>query len=748
MLIFQLFIAQPLLCQTLRNEGKLNVTGGYLVISGNYQNESTGGITLDGIITVSGNWTNNGLGNVIASPGTNGEVIFNGTNQTIGGTGTTGVFDFEKLTINSGSITQVEAGKGVTTYGTATFTNPLLLKASANNDYRSQMATYINYGTVNGTSGITMELAYKTNGHSGNTGRGTYFTPPISNALSGILSPNGTTSRLLFVDITLSTPAYVEIKDNITPLTVTKGYLYRSTLDGVKLFQGTPNADLTYTIPNIPRGFDTQYYLMGNPYPAVIDWNTFTLTNITNTIWYRTSTASGLMVVEHYNGGADVGTNANGIAPVDGKIAPMQAFWVQCASIGSGNIVINTNSRSHVWGHSTFLKSSSNKTSQKDIIRLDLYTNSNRDESIIVQSESAEDNFDSWDSKKMFSKDVQRAEFYTISPEKTNLAIQSVKPITESKAIRLGLSVGQAGEYKFLANFAESSIANNIYLEDKKSHIMQNLITNPEYVFTSDIAGFSAIPDDTSRFVIHFSPIPKVIANNSIAVCSPETVDLTASSITSGSTAGLSYSYWTDAAATIQCTNSVNAGTGIYYIKGTDVFGAFSISDPITVTINPKPTVITTNQVTVASPATVNLTAPEITLGSTPELSFSYWTDANATLPYNTPQTAAQGDYYIKGTIVTTGCYSIAGPVSVVVTTDAPTVSAENTNIYSYGNQVYIDNCELNSIITIYDILGRQTYSSISKSDHEIITSNFKSGIYIVKVVNNKDVKSKKIFIR
>ena len=159
----------------LRNSGKINVaTGGSLVIAGNYQNESQGGITLDGTIAVSGNWTNNGSGVCIETPGANGEVIFNGTNQTIGGSAS--LFYFEKLTINSGSITQVAPGKGVTTFGAATFTSPLVLKTSTT-AYRPQMATFINKSTVSGN--ITMELAYESTGSSSaGTGHALYFSSP------------------------------------------------------------------------------------------------------------------------------------------------------------------------------------------------------------------------------------------------------------------------------------------------------------------------------------------------------------------------------------------------------------------------------------------------------------------------------------------------------------------------------------------------------------------------------------------
>ncbi len=66
------------------------------------------------------------------------------------------------------------------------------------------------------------------------------------------------------------------------------------------------------------------------------------------------------------------------------------------------------------------------------------------------------------------------------------------------------------------------------------------------------------------------------------------TADLTASAITDGSTAGLTYTYWTDDIATIELTTPVEAGAGTYYIKGTTGAGCYDIQ-PVTVTINPLP---------------------------------------------------------------------------------------------------------------------------------------------------------------
>ena len=68
-------------------------------------------------------------------------------------------------------------------------------------------------------------------------------------------------------------------------------------------------------------------------------------------------------------------------------------------------------------------------------------------------------------------------------------------------------------------------------------------------------------------------------------------MDITAAAVTTGSTAGLTFTYFTDAAGTIVlATPTAVATSGTYYIKGTLATGCSDIK-PVVVTINPKPTV-------------------------------------------------------------------------------------------------------------------------------------------------------------
>lgn len=184
----------------------------------------------------------------------------------------------------------------------------------------------------------------------------------------------------------------------------------------------------------------------------------------------------------------------------------------------------------------------------------------------------------------------------------------------------------------------------------------------------STLAGCSR----TASTEVTVNALPTVVTVNPAAVCSPATVDLTVASVTNGSDAGLTFTYWTDLAATNALANpSAVSTSGTYYIKGTNTIGCSAVTS-VVVTVHALPVLTITNPAAVCSPVTVDLAAAAITAGSDSGLTFTYWSDSAATLALSSAVVTASGTYYIKA-VNANGCETIMPVVVTVTNTDAPT---------------------------------------------------------------------------
>ncbi len=125
---------------------------------------------------------------------------------------------------------------------------------------------------------------------------------------------------------------------------------------------------------------------------------------------------------------------------------------------------------------------------------------------------------------------------------------------------------------------------------------------------------------------------------------------------------------------------------GTYTFAVTNSFGC--TSEPTAdVVINARPgapVVVINNPPNICENETTDLTDPAVTAGSDANLTFSYWTDPEATIIYETPQAATAGTYYIMGT--STAGYSTIKPV-IVVADEIPVANAgpDQTLEYTFG---------------------------------------------------------------
>ena len=147
-------------------------------------------------------------------------------------------------------------------------------------------------------------------------------------------------------------------------------------------------------------------------------------------------------------------------------------------------------------------------------------------------------------------------------------------------SITIGAVTGGVAPYTYDLNNTGSFTATTVY---------NNLAAGQYTVSVKDVNGciFTA-PAAT----IGTTGGPTVTITNPAPTCAPGTVDITAAAVTAGSTAGLTYTYFTDAAGTQTYVSPTAATNGTYYIVGTTAAGCASAPMPVVVTVRNGPTAI------------------------------------------------------------------------------------------------------------------------------------------------------------
>ena len=318
---------------------------------------------------------------------------------------------------------------------------------------------------------------------------------------------------------------------------------------------------------------------------------------------------------------------------------------------------------------------------------------------------------------------------YTVMPvlatinAKPKVAVQAPTIVCYPNKVNLETALVAAGSDAGLVYNYYSDAAATQPVTDKN-----NADAGTYYIVgTNTITGCNS---DIKKVKATISPVP-VVVTNTTAACSPNKVDLTGIDVTAGSDAGLTFTYFTDAAGTSAVGDPHHVGAGNFYIVGTSSIGCASAPILVKTKINPKPIVVTTNPSAVCSPGTVDLTALNITAGSTGGLSFTYYTDAAASskITYTNAQAVPGGNYYIVGTDPATGCAS--DPAKVVATVlDKPKVQVANPpGICSPGT------IDLNSAIVAAGSdpdLTFKFYSDAAATKPVAIPTSVDNGVYYV----------------
>ncbi len=264
--------------------------------------------------------------------------------------------------------------------------------------------------------------------------------------------------------------------------------------------------------------------------------------------------------------------------------------------------------------------------------------------------------------------------------------VKPVHVIVSKNPVLTTIDQNACGSVNINSTNAFSSDQNNItttFWQDSAANIM---VVSPDsikfsgtyYIKATNIAGCSSI----AAIKVNVFPVPNLAVNDPPFACLPNKIDLTNALITAGSDAGLIYSYWKDAAATISLTTpQLIDVSGTYFIKANNSGICFTIK-PVNAIVSTNP-VLTIHDQTACGSA--NITSPIGFTSNQTDAKISFWQDAAATINIVSPDSIKlSGTYYMKA-INPVGCSSIAAirvnifPVPYFTISQAPIVYLPTT---------------------------------------------------------------------
>jgi hypothetical protein len=290
---------------------------------------------------------------------------------------------------------------------------------------------------------------------------------------------------------------YPEGSNNQTPY-----YLGNTTLAYQGVFTGTlNNGNVPVTLTKALNG----YQAVGNPYPSVIDAQTFVTANtanIENTLyfWRKTNLASGSSYATWTSGGATSVTPTSGTP--NGKIQVGQGFIVQAKQAGTVANFFTNSMREAAPTSTQFFKVK--QEAQKDRLWLNLTgANDVFSQALVAYVADGSLGLDQYDGKYINDSDIA----LTSSIAGTEYTIQGRPAFDATDVVALNFKTSVAGAYTIAIDHVDGlfSKGQDIYLVDKKVGVTTNL-NEGAYNFTAE-AGV-----DNTRFELTYQKTLKVDA--------------------------------------------------------------------------------------------------------------------------------------------------------------------------------------------------------------------------------------------
>ncbi len=287
-----------------------------------------------------------------------------------------------------------------------------------------------------------------------------------------------------------------DFEDNFS---VGRGYLVAYKTDAVtKNFTGTLNNDASYVITCTHTADGAEgWNLIGNPYPAAIDWDAVTLGDgMDNALYYYDSDKSNYRYYIQLAG--EIGAESGGSR----YIPAMQGFMVHAKSTGTKTVTIEKSDLTHA--DQAFYKSGNASNGIDGSMKIEIQSGDLTDETFIHFQSDATMEFDgNYDAYKLFGFNTEVPNIYTVNDQGTKFAINGLPASRENElSIPLYLKPGVDGLFSLKPIINDLNTA--ITLEDLGTNNFVDLKAVEAYEFVA------SADDDPNRFILHFGTLTDI----------------------------------------------------------------------------------------------------------------------------------------------------------------------------------------------------------------------------------------------